>query len=185
MLFRAVDQEAARPEFWDQCPGETAEQFMCFQFYLALGPSRYLAHVARHCSVSYAAIYAWAHSWAWTDRAELYDQVQVKERAQMLGQLQAQSNATWATEQAEIFALQTALVLDELRAARKKQLAGERMKPNELARHVEILNRNRTLASGGATDRVENGLDVSNWTADDLANFEAMRDRLIERTKGG
>lgn len=184
VLFRLVDQEATRPEYWDQCPGETAEQFMCFQFYLALGPSRYLAHAARHCSVSYATIYAWAHGWAWADRAEMYDREQVASRAQTLAKLQADSNADWSKEQAEIFALQTALVLDELRAARKKQLNGERMKPNELARHVEILNRNRTLAAGGATDRVENTLDFANATDEDLTNFEAIRERLVQRTKG-
>lgn len=157
---------------------------MCFQFFLALGPSRYLAHAARACSVSYATLYSWAHSWAWIDRAAMYDRVQVAERAETLATLQRTSNADWATQQAEIFALQTEIVLDELRATRKKQLNGERMRPNELARHVEILNRNRTLAAGGATERVETPLDLKNWTDDDVANFEAMRDRLIERTKG-
>lgn len=171
---------------WDQYPGETGGDYQLFGYYRDLGLLRTVALVARAYSPAYGYGYllALSHSWAWEERVEAYDLWQARERDAKVSKLRSEQNERWALDQVEIGELQTQIVKAELEGLRKRQLAGENIRPNELARLIEVLHKNQNLATGKATERVDGQIDLSKMSPEKLAGLEAMRAELEELAKG-
>lgn len=171
---------------WDQYPGETGGDYQLFGYYRDLGLIRTVAAVVRAYApaYSYAYTHTLSHSWAWKERAEAYDLHNARERDAAVAKLRADHAERWAQDQIEIGESQTQIVKHELASLRRRQLAGEVIRPNELARLIEVLHKNQNLATGKATERVDAGYDLSNASPEQIADLERQRDVLSRLAKG-
>jgi len=167
-------------QFWDQYPHEPADAYQAFQWYRESGPSRTYAATARAFGHSCALVCAWARNYSWADRAEAYDRDVLSERDRTYAARAARQSETWAAEQAELFDLGTLFVRNELEQLLKRQAAGERIRPNELARVLEILIKARNLAAGKPTEIIDSGVDLSTMSETQRQALEAMRAELTE-----
>lgn len=163
---------------WDFIPGlETSDAYAAFEDYRDQDPKhRTLASAARRSGASYPTIARWAKENYWHDRVEAYDKHRADMRARELARQDAADAETWAEQRAEILAkLRQASLqgLDQL----VHDLANRRtrMRPNEIKQITDLLLKFGNLANGDATERVDNVIDLSQASDEDLAALERLR----------
>jgi hypothetical protein len=174
------------PAPWDQYPGEPADAFQIFAFYRDLGIARTLVSCARAYlgAYSYGWIVQTSKAWAWPERAAAFDQWHTAQRSSQAALLIAEQNARWAEEQATQ-AVKLGTILDrELDRIAKDQNNGAPMRSATFARLLEIHHKHQQLATGGATEVVDNRLDLASLTDEQRAALEAARPALEQLAKG-
>lgn len=136
-------------------------------------------------AVSYSYLQQCAIGWAWKERADAFDLWQAQARDKVTTKLRDEHVERWLQDQIEIGELQTQIVKRGLEALNKKLIDGaDGMRPNELARLIEVLHKNQNLATGKPTEIVDNQIDLSDASDGELADLAAMRDRLTKIAQG-
>ncbi len=164
---------------WDFIPGlETSDAFAAFEDYRDQDPKhRTLASAARRSGSPYPTVCRWARENYWADRVSAYDQHRAAQRAVERERQDKQDAVTWAEQRAEILAR-----LNEITRAGMDQLIHDlsnrrtRLRPNELKQLADLQMRYGNLANGDATERVDNVIDLSNASDEDLAALERLRE---------
>lgn len=171
---------------WDQYPGEPADAFQVFAYYRDLGIGRTLkaAHNGYSSAYGYGWITAHAQAWVWEERAAAFDSWHTAQRSKLVADLIATQAIRWAEDQA-LRAVRVGSILDtELDRIAKAQASGRPLKETTLVRLLEIHHRQQQIATGGATDIVDNRLDLASLTDEQLASLEAARPALEQLAKG-
>ncbi len=164
---------------WDFIPGlESSDAYAAFEDYRDQDPKhRTLASCARRSGCSYPNVTRWARENYWTDRVASYDAHRAAQRSEERQRLELAADETWAEQRAEVLAKLRAVSLQGL-----DQLAHDlanrrtRMRPNELKQLTDLLLKFGNLANGDATDRVDNVIDLSQATPEQLAALESLRE---------
>ncbi len=164
---------------WDFIPGlETSDAYGAFEDYRDQDPKhRTLISVARRSGVPYTSVCRWNRENYWADRVASYDAHRAAQRGVERARLELAADETWAEQRAEILAKIRTVSLQGL-----DQLAHDlanrrtRMRPNELKQLTDLLLKFGNLANGDATDRVDNVIDLSNASPEQLAALESLRE---------
>ncbi len=164
---------------WEYIPGlETSDAYAAFEDYRDQEPQhRTLASCARRSGSAYPTVSKWHRENYWSDRVTSYDQHRAAQRALERVKLEQESDVTWAEARAEILAKIRTVSLQGLdQLAHDLENRRTRMRPNELKQLTDLLLKFGNLANGDATDRVDNVIDLSNASNEDLAALERLRE---------
>lgn len=144
-LLPAADDDHRKP--WDRQPGESRQAHAALRAYLELGPTRSHVAVARELGKSATLVARWSARWGWQVRTEAYDRHLDRAR---------DAAAIAAREEMGRRHADLAMQMLDAVAQRLSTLDGDRLRPADLARLVEVAVRVERLARG-LPDRVEVG----------------------------
>ena len=174
------DAHVSNPEehYWEFIPGlESSDAYAAFEDFRDQDPRhRTLASAARRSGVAYPTIQRWARENFWHDRCESYDAMRAATRATERRKLETEADQAWAEQRAELLAkLREAALhgLDQL--VHDLTNRRTRLRPNELKQITDVLLKYGNLANGDVTERVDNVIDLSNASEEDLAALERLR----------
>ena len=164
--------------YWDYIPGiESADAYAAFEGYRDQDPKhRTIASAARRAGLPYPTVWRWSKENFWVDRVAYYDQHRAAARAAERQRLEQVEDVAWSEQRAELLGKLRELALhglDQLTHDLANRRA--RLRPNELKQIADVLLKYGNLANGDATERVDNVIDLSNASDEDLAALERLR----------
>lgn len=158
---------------WDRQPGEPEDAWTAFWRWRDASPRPALAKHAAAVGRSYQAVRGWAVGWGWDARILAWDQ------AVDAGRQSATMTATQEMAARHIKLSQSVLdVVEHGLRKIKADLSTDfgRLKPQEIARLLEVASKLERLSRGEATERVE-GTDYSTLSDEDLGVLEEIAAR--------
>lgn len=166
---------------WHRQPCDTPISWSLFSDYRDAGPGRSLAVLARGSNLSWQQIHRTAREDAWTARANAYDEWLEGEREETI--MEAVRENAEATAARHIHACKRLVKLGSqelekyLRASSEGEMPGL-LVPRDVLRFITLGIRAERLIRGDATDRVEQGPDLSRLSTDDLRTLREIQARV-------
>lgn len=166
-------------KYWEYIPGlESSDAYAAFEDYRDQDPKqRTLISASRRSGVPYPTVLKWSRENFWIDRVASYDIARAQVRAQERERIEAQEATAWAEQRAEILAKLREVSLQGL-----DQLAHDlanrrtRLRPNELKQITDLLLKFGNIENGDPTEIVDNQIDLSQATPEQLAALESLRE---------
>lgn len=165
--------------YWEYIPGiESAEAYSAFEDYRDMDPKhRTYAAVTRRAGVPYSSVLRWSRENFWIDRVAHYDMYRAEQRQAELRRLETADVEAWSDQRAELLATLREVGLHALdQLAKDLKDRRTRLRPNETKQLLDVLLKYGNLANGDVTERVDNVLDLSQASDDDLAALERLRE---------
>jgi len=179
LCYNARVSTLSEEKYWDFIPGlESSDAYAAFEDYRDQDPKhRTLASAARRSGLAYHQVSRWSRENYWADRVESYDAARAAARTVERLKLEQADDEAWAVQRAELLGKLREVALHGL-----DQLVHDlthrrtRLRPNELKQIADVLLKYGNLANGDVTERVDNVIDLSNASEEQLAALESLRE---------
>lgn len=132
-------------DLWERQPGEGPKPWEAFVLYRDM-PDRALRKVAKQLNKSLTIIGRWSSEWNWTERVAAWD----NEKDRIARKAHTDEIAKMRKRHAKL-----AADMLEKSAAALKSMKPERMKPQDVARMVDIAAKLEKLSLGDVTEVIE------------------------------
>lgn len=135
-------------EPWERQDGETPKQFEAFVVYRDMGEERSLSKVAQHLSKTKQLLTRWSSANNWVERCAAWD----REQDRILRQEQIKDIKKMRKRHADVA---NAMIGAATKGLKELLKHPEEMKPNDVARLVEVASKLERISRGDVGDVVE------------------------------
>lgn len=169
-------------EPWHRLPGEGELPFALFQQFLAASVPRDLRAFGRRSgfAVSWATLETYAWEWEWSERARLWDAHLDHIRISTIERVTEQTAEEVAHRQLKLLVRMQMLADGEisklLKISQESDVPGV-VTARDAARLALIGVRLERLVRGEATEKIEQGPDMSKYSVEDLRQLRALQEK--------